>query len=63
MTEEIKPVQAEQAIVEAALQTVHDRSFAGRNPHLGKMVNCQFCGLRHRENERQCKQKFAEKDG
>jgi hypothetical protein len=47
---------------EQALDEIRARSFSGRNPHLGKMINC-VCGLRHREFERVCKQKFAEKDG
>jgi hypothetical protein len=46
-----------------AFAAIKDRPFYGRNPHLGKMINCPFCDLRHRENERKCEQKFAEKDG
>lgn len=37
--------------VEQALEQIHSRSFAGRNPHLGKMINCAVCNLRHRENQ------------
>ena len=40
------------------------RSFSGRNPELGKMVNCQLCGLRHRATEcHMTEQKFADKPG
>jgi hypothetical protein len=48
-----------------ALQVIKDRSFAGRHPELGKMINCKFCGRRHRQNERVCSQKFVteNKDG
>jgi hypothetical protein len=48
---------------EDTLRIVRDRSFSGRHPELGRMINCQICGLRHRQNERKCEQKFAEKDG
>lgn len=53
------PTKEGEAAVEAALKAIRGRSYSGRNPHLGKMINCQFCGLRHRENERKCEQKFA----
>jgi hypothetical protein len=36
------------------------RSFSGRHPELGKMVNCKVCGTRHRQHERTCVQKFVE---
>lgn len=50
------PVEMEQpaasaealAAAEAALGTIKERTFAGRNLSFGKMVNCQFCGQRHR---------------
>lgn len=46
----------------AALEEIRNRSFSGRNPHLGRMINCAFCGLRHRENHfPECKQTFATK--
>jgi hypothetical protein len=38
------------------------RSFAGRNPELGKMIKCAVCRRRHRESVR-CEQKFANKPG
>jgi hypothetical protein len=63
MTEQNSPTPEGQAAAEQALQEIRDRSFSGRNPHLGKMVNCPFCNLRHRQNERKCEQKFAEEDG
>lgn len=60
MTEEItKGTEASQRAAEQALQAIRERSFSGRHPELGKMINCQFCGLRHRENERKCEQKFV----
>lgn len=46
-------------LVNDALQAITERSFSGRHPELGKMINCKFCGHRHRENERNCKQVFA----
>lgn len=57
------PTEAGIKAAEEALQAIRDRSFSGRNPHLGKMINCQFCGTRHRQNERTCAQKFAEENG
>jgi hypothetical protein len=60
MTEEItQPNEAGQKASEEALQAIKNRSFSGRNPHLGRMISCAICGLRHRENERKCEQKFA----
>ena len=53
------PTESGQKAAEDALIEIHNRSFAGRHPGLGKMVNCQFCGLRHRENERKCEQVFT----
>ena len=44
---------------EEALKAIQNRSFAGRNVHLGKMINCQVCGMRHRENERRCEQRIV----
>jgi hypothetical protein len=38
-----------QKAVEAALTNIGDRSFSARHPELGKMVNCQVCGTRHRK--------------
>jgi hypothetical protein len=31
-------------------EDIADRSFSGRHPELGKMVNCKICGLRHRSS-------------
>jgi hypothetical protein len=56
---EFKEENVGQKAAEEALRAIQDRSFAGRNIHLGKMINCQFCGLRHRENERKCEQKVV----
>lgn len=42
-----------------ALKEIRGRSFAGRNPDIGKMVKCQVCRLRHRDSIK-CSQKFAE---
>src|SRR6202790_1112469 len=42
-----------------ALAEIYSRSFSGRHPELGRMINCQFCNMRHRENERKCVQKFT----
>jgi hypothetical protein len=39
------------------------RSFSGRNPELGRMIKCGVCRRRHRESERRCEQKFANKPG
>ena len=36
------------AAVAAALRTIRNRSFSGRHPELGKMVNCPVCDRRHR---------------
>lgn len=58
---EIEPIPTEtgQQAAEKALEEIRNRSFSGRNPELGKMIKCQFCGLRHHQNERKCEQKFA----
>ena len=31
-------------------EDISERSFSGRHPELGKMFNCQICGLRHRSS-------------
>jgi hypothetical protein len=65
MTEEIKTASTEagQKAAAEALEQIKNRSYAGRHPELGKMINCQYCGLRHRENDqlRKCKQTFVTK--
>jgi hypothetical protein len=38
---------------------IRERSFSGRHPELGKMINCQACNTRHRQNERKCVQVFT----
>jgi hypothetical protein len=42
-----------------ALEEIKRRSFSGRHPELGKMVNCQVCRTRHRSSIK-CEQKFVE---
>jgi len=57
--------------IEAALKEVRGKSFSGRNPALGKMVNCPQHGFRHRKfeynNVTGCEQVFTysvkDKDG
>lgn len=58
-----QPTEAGQLAAEQALQAIRDRSFSGRHPELGKMINCQICGLRHRENERKCEVHYHKIDG
>lgn len=36
--------------VEDALKAIQSRSYAGRHPELGKMVNCVICDRRHRSS-------------
>ena len=51
-----------QEIIDAAdkvLGDISSRSFAGRHPELGKMINCAICQLRHRDSQK-CEQKFVE---
>jgi len=42
-----------------AIEEIHSRSFSGRNPELGKMINCH-CGRRHRESEKHDMKYIAE---
>jgi hypothetical protein len=58
-TLEAVPTEAGQRAAEEALATIRERSFSGRHPELGKMINCQVCHVRHRENERKCVQIFT----
>lgn len=55
-----------QAQLDAATAEIAGRSFTGRHPELGKMINCAVCGLRHRAINK-CEQKFTytvkDKDG
>jgi hypothetical protein len=53
------PTEAGIKAAQAAIQAIRERSFSGRHPELGRMINCQFCDTRHRENERKCSQTFA----
>lgn len=32
------------------INAIRSRSFFGRNPQIGRMVNCAVCGRRHRDN-------------
>jgi hypothetical protein len=62
MSDELKPFEisaALQAALDDAKKIIEGRSFSDRHPELGKMVNCQVCGHRHRVNERKCEQKFT----
>lgn len=66
MTEEIiqpQPTPEGQAAVAEALQAIKDRSFSGRHPELGKMINCHVCHDRHRQNERNCQIVYHKIDG
>jgi len=47
LSTERQAINASIARVRAALR---NRSFSGRNSHLGKMINCPICLQRHREN-------------
>lgn len=51
--------EALQAAIAEATKAIGARSFSERHPELGKMVNCQVCGTRHRLNERKCVQVFT----
>lgn len=55
------PTPSIEAIIaaEKALKELRFRSFSGRNPELGKMINCKVCSLRHRDSQK-CEQKFVE---
>ena len=63
------PSVDEKAVADA-IAAVRGRSFSGRNPELGKMVNCRVHGWRHRQfeiNPKGCEQVFTysvkDKDG
>jgi hypothetical protein len=57
--------QALNAAIAKTWAALRNRSFSGRNPQLGRMVKCQICGRRHRENwevggvKYMCVQQFA----
>ena len=46
------------AAVASFLAEYKAKSFSGRHPELGKMVNCPICDLRHRSSVT-CKQRFT----
>ena len=48
------------AAAEAALGNIKDRSFSGRNPELGKMINCPVCLRRHRKVDVTYREHFDE---
>ena len=49
------------AAIQKFREDFRNRSFSGRNLALGKMVNCQICGNRHREHDSivVCTQRFC----
>src|SRR5208282_876544 len=57
--------QALNAAIAKTRAALRNRSFSGRNTHLGRMIKCQICGRRHRENwqvagvKYMCVQQFA----
>jgi hypothetical protein len=62
MSEEIQQQPVEQPVeqpvttlspgeAEKALDSLRERTYAGRNPQLGKMIKCQTCGRRHRVSQ------------
>jgi len=61
--EPFKASEELEAAVKAALEGIEGRSFSKRHPELGKMIKCQPCGLRHRENEKKCEQVFTYRVG
>jgi hypothetical protein len=52
MTEEQKPTIDPRVTAAAAkaLAEIHERSFSGRHPELGKMIKCAVCNERHRDS-------------
>lgn len=51
------PTELQKSITKVR-ESLASRSFSGRNPELGKMINCVFCDRRHRSIEN-CVQRFA----
>jgi hypothetical protein len=45
-------------LVAEALKVIKDRSYYGRNPEIGKMINCPVHGFRHRDTTK-CEPKYA----
>ena len=62
-TELFTPDAELQKAVADALAKIESGSYSERHPELGKMVNCQICGIRHRVNERKCEQIFTYRIG
>jgi len=54
-----KPTAEGMVAAVIALEEIRNRSFSGRHPELGKMLNCPVCDLRHRDSIK-CQQKFVE---
>jgi hypothetical protein len=52
-----------QKAIDSVTHDIKSRPFSERHPELGKMVNCQVCGTRHRKNERKCEQVFTYRAG
>jgi hypothetical protein len=55
--QEARLTAGQQAALDA-LKEIRARSFSGRHPELGRMINCQVCDRRHRESEHH-EQKFT----
>lgn len=55
--------QALNAAVAKTRAALRNRSFSGRNSHLGRMINCPICLQRHRENWTVTGIKFADGKG
>lgn len=50
MEEKVDVNKAVQDAIAKLREDIADRSFSGRHPELGKMINCKICGLRHRSS-------------
>lgn len=54
-----KPVDPEVLkVVDKVVDDIKHLSYAKRHPELGKMINCQVCGMRH-FSSKVCQQRFA----
>lgn len=54
MEEKFVPSNTQEELAKAIAsfdESFASRSFSGRHPELGKMVNCQVCSLRHRSSQ------------
>jgi hypothetical protein len=56
---EPKPTETGTQAAAETLAAIRQRSFSGRHPELGKMVKCQVCSRRHREQITKCVQVFS----